>query len=564
MTPGVVPDLSRYLLAFDDARRARMSTVVLDPFGALQAEIEEVSQREDLDPSVRLQKLRAWEEDLTDLLGTIGKYTGDLQLVQEAVGPAYHSQVMGLREDADIRRVVIERGLTTDEEMDAAGVLSHADIDRLTEERLLDYWVAEVTLLEAGGVLNQAWQEMKHPRGAHGKFSDVLGRKIAPKGRHGKTVPIRTPRDPEAAAAAAERARATAGGAKDEKPKAPPTPAPHLPGSVDHSVTQSAEKVASDLDEARNDPVLNGSKAPARSKTADELLGDHPDTQQRHSVMVRGRGSARVYSDERAALHDRIIDTLLRERMAVHVVGQDGQPRFEEDGETPIIELAPNPEGAPLAAPKGKLKAVFLAGGTASGKSTALKLPENKNAIPMGSVHIDPDEIKTMLPEFNALVAAKDEGAAGVVHEESSDLAARLLAEAQDKGLHVVIDGTGNSDEPTKFAGKISKMLDAGYETHAMYVNAPTDIAVARAVARGQKSGRFVAEPMVRSTHANVSRNFDAVRQLAETGKLKSLRLFDTGGSEAKLVLEGGGSEAPITVHDGTLYNRFLAKADER
>jgi predicted ABC-type ATPase len=510
-----------------------MSTVINDPYGALRAEIDRAAQRTDLSPDEQAKFLRGWRDDLVDLLGVIDTYLGDVEKVREALDPAYQETVLGLREDANIRDELLARGLATPENLDEHGYLSHVDLDKLIEEGLLDEWITQLR--------EEGFEELKHPRGRGGKFRDVLGRVVKVKGRHGRAVP--TPQHEKPSAPPGEQAERVAAN-ESGKDKSAPNPEPHVPGSVDAHAVPSGEKVAQDGAKAHE---LGLDVWPVKGEAATRLLGDAADTQEKHTRVLRSSGGGRIYTPERKLLHDQIIDSLLRERMPVE----------NNKGE---MEMHPNPAGQELK-PTGKTPtALFLAGGSASGKTSALGLEENKDVTPQSAVHVDPDEIKALIPEYVALVNEGDKFAAAAVHEESSDIAKRLLVEAMGRGLNVVRDGTGDSPGP-KFANQIREMKRAGYEVHAFYVNAPIDVAVARSISRAQKTGRYVPIPEVRAQHKNVSARFvEHIQPLVEDGTVAKLRMFQTEG-EPVLFADGEGGK--FNIHDQGLFDGFTAKANE-
>lgn len=526
-----------------------MSTVVSDPWRSIRDEIEAAAQNNSLSADARIGLLRTYRDDLNDLLGRVDTYTGDLELVREARSPAYAEMVLEAREDADLRGVLLDRGLATPEELDALGYLSHDDLDKLAEEALLEPWLYErardmIEALPGEDVLRKAWEEMKHPRGAHGKFRDVLGRAVHPRGRRGAKVAI--PRAP--------------GGGTPQPPTPSPTrvgpPMPHHPAHEVDQTPPPAEAVVRDLEWARQHGLNDW---PTKGDKATEILGDAADTQDLHTRIVKGAGSNRQYSDERAALHDKIVDTLLRKRQPVEKQNPDGSQKLDEHG-LPVIEMHPHAEGEYLTAAPGKPAVLMMAGGTASGKSTALALPENAGETPEDAVHIDPDEIKAMIPEYNQMVQAGDKFAASGVHEESSDISKRLLAEAMKRGLNIVRDGTGNSPGP-KFGGQIRDMVNAGYDVRVFYVNAPTDLAIVRATSRAQRSGRWVPEPEIRNQHTRVSQRFvEHVRPLVEDGTISHIAMWQTEGAPTKFA-EGGGGQFSVVEPD--LYQRFVDKAQE-
>lgn len=527
-----------------------MSVVVTDPFAGMRAEIERAGQRSDVPAEEKLTALREMESDLVSLLGLIGQYRGDLHLEQETRDPLMQEAIFTLRQDAAIRETLVSRGILTGEELDALGMLSHDDIAKLDEEGLLEAWVLEEWP-------HVEYNPMKHPRGRGGKWIDVLGRAIKPQSRSGgRSRAARAgapepaggvPRRAERAAASAERGARGATGDAERPARAATRDAT---GPKPEATPDGPVPVADTLKQVREAGL---DEWPKKGDEATRLLGDANDTRDLHTVTVRGSGSVRRYTPERQKLHDSIIDTLLRKRMEV----------LNDRGET---ELHPDPNGEFLAKPEGTPRALFMAGGTASGKSTALSLAENADVTPPDAVHIDPDEIKSMIPEYVQMVRAKDKYAANGVHEESSDIASRLKDEAHSRGLNIVLDGTGdsgmNADGQGKFASKIKSMKDSGYDTHLFYVNAPTEMAVERAIDRAYKTGRWVPTPEIRKQHKTVSARFDdSVKPLIEDGTVSSVRMYDTTGDPPTLFASGGNGR--FEVHDQALHDAFIAKAKE-
>jgi predicted ABC-type ATPase len=202
--------------------------------------------------------------------------------------------------------------------------------------------------------------------------------------------------------------------------------------------------------------------------------------------------------------------------------------------------------------------ALFMAGGPASGKTSALKqAPELK---PDAAVSINSDDVKVLFPEFQAQLEAGEKGGASSVHEESSDVAKKLVAETMDLGLNLVMDGTGNS-KPGKFMSKLNEMHDSGYEVDVLAVTIPTDDAVVRAMYRARESGRWVPEPEIRKSHKLVSEN---MKEVLKAPQVRSVTVYDNGGGkDDPAILIGKGEKGSFSIANQSLYDEFLAKADE-
>jgi 2'-5' RNA ligase/predicted ABC-type ATPase len=260
-----------------------------------------------------------------------------------------------------------------------------------------------------------------------------------------------------------------------------------------------------------------------------------PTTDVGRAVYARAGSTQTLYSTggewtaERAALHDRIV--------AAHFEGKD----------------ATGP-----ASPT----AYFTAGGGASGKSKALFDLAGKDvgleqlAARSDVVHIDPDRIKAMLPEYRTLKDADDFYAAQGVHEESSVIAKRITEEAQRRGLSTIIDTTGSS---SSFAQKLDAARAAGYDVRVTMFSTPTNEAIARSVARGNRSGRYVAIQALKRAHAGASRNAAIWK---DSPGVREWRIYDNSGPRPELVADGGGGKA--NVYDQAKYDAILAKANER
>lgn len=191
-----------------------------------------------------------------------------------------------------------------------------------------------------------------------------------------------------------------------------------------------------------------------------------------------------------------------------------------------------------------------MGGGPASGKSV---MEKSNPEISDGHALINPDDIKEMLPEYHNEDGSKD---ASFVHEESSYLAGLVQAEGFARRINMTLDGTGNSSV-SKMIGKLKPARDAGYEINGYYVTVDSDIAVQRAQKRGERTGRFVAESVIRDTHKKVSQTLPGLLD-----EFDNLKIYDNSGAEPVLIGEKtkGSKFAP---KDDGLWQKFLDKGKE-
>lgn len=197
-------------------------------------------------------------------------------------------------------------------------------------------------------------------------------------------------------------------------------------------------------------------------------------------------------TSEREALHQQIIDNFFEGKSPV-----DGQATF-----------------------------TVMGGGPASGKSTVVHQGVVK--LPDGSIVIDSDAIKGMLPEYKTYVdmkyvkAVNGETVAGFVHEESSALAKRVMKIANGENFNYVLDGTGDGSIKS-LTKKIEQARTAGFKVVGEYVTVPADVALERATARGINTGRIITPNIITGTHRKVSEILPECAHLFD-----DIKLYDT------------------------------------
>jgi Zeta toxin len=510
---------------------------------SLETLLEETANDPTVDPAERVSKLRALRADIATLVGTADRYIGDQELEREGRAFGRVRGFMEARAEANARGELLDVGAASPEGLDAAGVLSHQELDRRAEDGTIEEAVV--------GLSRKAFDAAKHPRGRGGEWSSKGGVSEL-KGRGGGRERELDGRLADAVAHAEDAApepRAPKAGPVRSEPSSKPGRPPKLP-----------------LDEIER---LGLNAWPEKGEVAQQVLGNAKDTQELHSAGAASPGTGgAVYSASRKPVHDRVVGEALSIPSA-QLLGEQHPitTKLAGGGTLSDEEKATLKDAAEKARGGGKPVALFMGGGSASGKSSALA--QAPDLVPDAAVHIDPDAFKEKLPEYQQMREGGERYAAAGAHEESADLAKRAQDEARQLGLNMLIDGTGDSGaakrdeqgnitEPGKFAKKLIAANDAGYDVKSLYVTVPTDVAVQRSVARAGETGRFVPVPEVRNQHRNVSANFPEISALPFVSKMQ---VFDTSGGKPALIATGGGGQ--VSVHDEALHQAFLDKAHE-
>ena len=329
---------------------------------------------------------------------------------------------------------------------------------------------------------------------------------------------------------AAERAKAQDKAAEEQKRLEQEAKAAEAKASAEAKKQEEADKIIKEIQEqaAREkaeqaaEALKAAQKAAAKPKVKERKNEEF--SYKRHSnAMGDEPDQNTIWTPKRQKLHDDIINKFLSTGKAV------AKPTF-----------------------------VMSGGGPASGKGFMLK----KTGLDKpGKVVIDADEIKKLLPEYakaQTKGGAAQQKAAGVVHEESSYLAKKIMAEASKRRFDVVLDGTGDNGIKS-LNKKVQKMRDQGYRVEAKYVSADTDLAAQRNWDRFLKTGRLPPESMLRNVHADVSRTLP---KAIEDGIFDSVELFDTNvsGQLRKVVSQKNGGR--LTVHDKQLWDDFKRKGE--
>lgn len=183
---------------------------------------------------------------------------------------------------------------------------------------------------------------------------------------------------------------------------------------------------------------------------------------------------------------------------------------------------------------------------------------------PKGSLVIDSDKIKGMIPEYKKMLGSGDsiliQKAAAYVHEESSMISKRIQERAMREGIASVFDGINNisADKVLKKVALL-KEQSMGRRIRADYVSLDTDLSLKLAAARAKKTGREVPLEVIIESNRGVS------AMMPEVIKRKifdELYLWDSNvNGTPRLILKQ--IDGVLSIENKELYQRFLEKAQK-
>lgn len=172
--------------------------------------------------------------------------------------------------------------------------------------------------------------------------------------------------------------------------------------------------------------------------------------------------------------------------------------------------------------PKEKPIAFLMGGGSASGKSWLRGLIcEEQAELGNEFIIIDADEIKELLPEYSELVQTLPEQAASVLHDESSDIASKLLESSAQKMNNFIYDGTMKNY--SKYHSIISLLKSHGYVVRIVIADVDIDEATRRNEERFKATKRLVPRVELINSHVRVAEVFFKLKDIVD-----EYMLYDT------------------------------------
>ena len=171
--------------------------------------------------------------------------------------------------------------------------------------------------------------------------------------------------------------------------------------------------------------------------------------------------------------------------------------------------------------------------------------------------------MKLYVPEYEGLKETDPDNAAGLVHEEASDMTHDVLNAAVSKGLDFVYDSTTSGNGGPQL---VNRLTEHGYEIHLTALDAPISEAVARAKWRSEHStnpvnlGRRVSTANIERAHYGAAARFF---EMKDDPRISLVRLFATDNRYNRiptLIYERIGNQ-PEKIYDPERFKQYRQKA---
>ena len=155
---------------------------------------------------------------------------------------------------------------------------------------------------------------------------------------------------------------------------------------------------------------------------------------------------------------------------------------------------------------------IFSAGSMGVGKGYVLSKLNERGLFPLDQLlHIDPDMIKTELPEMSGYLHKDAASAATKVHRESTQMADILLEHALQSRLPTLVDGSLRDVDYYRSLMKRIRQEFPEYQLAILHVTASPEIIRSRAQSRAQKTGRAVPEKLLEESIEQVPKSVAAL-----------------------------------------------------
>ena len=211
-----------------------------------------------------------------------------------------------------------------------------------------------------------------------------------------------------------------------------------------------------------------------------------------------------IYSQSRQLLQDKIIDTVLLNTAKTSTTGGGAATGSMSSKRRRRVVEKNNRHPWIL----------FTAGVMGAGKSYTTQRLQQEGKLPLGDVYVkvDPDEIRTILPEYATYVTLNAETAGEYTQKEAGMIAEIITEVALDRGINVLVDG---SLSDSKWYTRYFEQLRNSYKKlhiGIVHVTAPLDTILHRIVERAKITGRMIPQHVLLNSIESVPRSVQVLR----------------------------------------------------
>lgn len=225
-----------------------------------------------------------------------------------------------------------------------------------------------------------------------------------------------------------------------------------------------------------------------------------------------------MYKLERQAVQDRIVMAIFeRGGMTIEADGglceTDDPPTPKPDSSSGSSRWSPESDDVPP-----RPFAVWTAGAMGAGKGHTLRRLKQAGAIfPISAfVAIDPDEVKSVLPDTPLYLAADLATGSGFVHKESTFVAELAENVAFIIGASLLVDGSLRDHRWYSSLFRRYAKVHPEYRLGIIHVHAPAEVVRARAASRAQQTGRVVPPHVLEGAIEEVPKSVAILSDLVE------------------------------------------------
>lgn len=230
---------------------------------------------------------------------------------------------------------------------------------------------------------------------------------------------------------------------------------------------------------ARYNYLLGDKRAPAVRKKKDE-----------HTCPPLSADGSRRIDNEALEIIERCVST----RPSTKELNVDSHGNYTPERKNLHEKIIAETIGNAVCIRHERPIAILTGGPSGAGKSTFLK--KYAPYLLSGNIfHIDADEIRAKIPEYEGWNATN-------THLETKDIVNELLDHIGGKCKYdLVYDGTMNTSK--NYFTLLNRIKSLGYETFIVYIRVPKEVSIERALARYQKTGRYVPLGVIDEIYEN-------------------------------------------------------------